>query len=286
MASLTDLFNPTFLMFLGILVLVVALLVVYFETKFRDQNHKISSMLSLVSSLAEELNGTKMIVQHLSMRPVSNSQNFQQQQPNLEESFVSNNKLISVSDDEDSDSDSDLESNSTESMEILDDEDNESVEEIDDNSSVNSKNSVIELGDNNDIKVLKLNINHNNNDDESSSSSEENNLDFDDLDDLDNLDDLDDLHELDESYNLEKLDDLTKRDIQIMETKEDDVQQSDIKTMDLKSININLEETKNESMDYKKMSLPKLRSIVTEKGLSTDATKLKKNELLKLIGIE
>ena len=93
MASLTDLFNPTFLMFLGILVLVVALLVVYFETKFREQNHKISSMLSLVSSLAEELNGTKMVVQHLTMRPVSNSQNFQQQQqqqqqPNLEEKFV------------------------------------------------------------------------------------------------------------------------------------------------------------------------------------------------------
>ena len=95
MASLTDLFNPTFLMFLGILVLVVALLVVYFETKFREQNHKISSMLSLVSSLAEELNGTKMFIQHLSMRPVANSQNFQQpQQHNLEEIFVPNNKLI------------------------------------------------------------------------------------------------------------------------------------------------------------------------------------------------
>jgi len=32
MASLTDLFNSTFFMFLGILVLVVALLVVYFES--------------------------------------------------------------------------------------------------------------------------------------------------------------------------------------------------------------------------------------------------------------
>jgi cell division protein FtsL len=53
MASLADLFNPTFLMFLGILVLVVALLVVYFESKMRDQNHKIASMLSLVSTLAE-----------------------------------------------------------------------------------------------------------------------------------------------------------------------------------------------------------------------------------------
>jgi len=272
MPSLTDLFNPTFLMFLGILVLVVALLVVYFETKFREQNHKISSMLSLVSSLAEELNGTKMVVQHLSMRTVAIPQNFQQQPPILEEKIVLNNKLISVSDDEDSDSDSgsdsdsDSDSDSSDSTEILDED--------------NSVNSVIEIG-NNDIKVLKLNINKN--DDESSSSSEENNLDFDDLDNLDNLDDLD------ESDNLDKLDDLEKEnstDIQIIETKEDDMQPSDNKTMDLKSININLEETKNESMDYKKMSLPKLRSIVTEKGLTPDATKLKKNELFKLLGIE
>ena len=56
MASLTDLFNPQFLMFLGILVLCLALLVVYFESKLRDQNHKISSMLSVVSSLADEVN--------------------------------------------------------------------------------------------------------------------------------------------------------------------------------------------------------------------------------------
>ena len=60
MASLADLFSPTFLMFLGVLVLVVALLVVYFESKIRDQNHKIASMLSIVSTLAEDMNGVKM----------------------------------------------------------------------------------------------------------------------------------------------------------------------------------------------------------------------------------
>ena len=40
MASLADLFNPTFLMFLGILVLVAALLVVYFESKMREKVSK------------------------------------------------------------------------------------------------------------------------------------------------------------------------------------------------------------------------------------------------------
>ena len=51
-------------------------------------------------------------------------------------------------------------------------------------------------------------------------------------------------------------------------------------------IHINLEETKSESMDYKKMALPKLRSVVTEKGLISDASKLKKNELLNLLGVK
>ena len=68
---MTDLFNPTFFMFLGILVLVVALVVVYFESKSREQNHKIASMLSLVSTLAEDMNGVKMGLNHLAMTRVN-----------------------------------------------------------------------------------------------------------------------------------------------------------------------------------------------------------------------
>ena len=284
MASLTDLFNPTFLMFLGILVLVVALLVVYFESKFREQNHKISSMLSLVSSLAEELNGTKMVIQHLSMRGGVQPQNFQQEQNlsnfhDLEENFVqntNNTKLIQVSDDENSDSESETSDNNSESddsVEILDDDDNENnVKEMDDES-VSSVNSVIEIGEHNDIKILKLNITKQN-DDESDKSEDEQNLDFDDLDDLENLSESSESLSIKDEPHLEEL-------TEVNETKDDN-----IKSMDLKSINITLEETKHESLDYKKMGLPKLRSVVTEKGLTSDASKLKKNELLKLLGIE
>ena len=57
-------------------------------------------------------------------------------------------------------------------------------------------------------------------------------------------------------------------------------------TSDFKTISINLEESHADSLDYKKLSLPKLRSIVSEKGLSSDSSKLKKNELLKLLGAE
>jgi hypothetical protein len=259
MASLTDLFNPTFLMFLGILVLVVALLVVYFETKFREQNHKISSMLSLVSSLAEEVNGSKMIIHQLTMNHQPHSQQFfQQQQPNLEKRIVQNDNLILVSDDEDdSDSDAsdedDSESDSDAASEVSIDE---NVDDDDD--------SDIELGDHsNDVKVLKLNISEDNDDNSESG------------DDLEEMDDL-------SAASLEDLDDSSTSSVSIKEEKNDN-----IKSMDFKSINITLEETKPEQpLDYRKMAIPKLRSIVAEKGLSSDSSKLKKNELLKLLGVE
>jgi hypothetical protein len=259
MASLTDLFNPTFLMFLGILVLVVALLVVYFETKFRDQNHKISSMLSLVSSLAEEVNGSKMFIHQLTMsnQQYSQPQNQKQQQPNLEKRVFQNDNLILVSDDEEDSDD-----------EEADDSDSDAASEVSIDESVvdDSDNSVIEIGNSNDVKVLKLNISEQK-DDNSESGDEVS---------------LEDLDEMDGLEGLEDLDDSSTSSVSIKEEKNDN-----IKSMDLKSINITLEETKPEQpLDYRKMALPKLRSVVAEKGLSSDSSKLKKNELLKLLGVE
>ena len=47
-----------------------------------------------------------------------------------------------------------------------------------------------------------------------------------------------------------------------------------------------LEEESKEIIDFKKMSIPKLRSIVSERGLSTETAKLKKSDLLKLLEVE
>ena len=55
------------------------------------------------------------------------------------------------------------------------------------------------------------------------------------------------------------------------------------------SININqnnLEDKTIDNLDYKKLPINKLRNIVVEKGLTNDSSKLKKNELLKLLGVE
>ena len=56
----------------------------------------------------------------------------------------------------------------------------------------------------------------------------------------------------------------------------------------LKSINVSdLEEPKSIAViDYKKLSITKLRTIVTEKGIVNNASKLKKEDILKLLESE
>lgn len=280
---MTDLFNPTFFMFLGILVLVVALVVVYFESKSREQNHKIASMLSLVSTLAEDMNGVKMGLHHLSVNRVggANLPRFPQQaQPSLEESnmqlFQNNDdNLIPVSDDEsmdDSIGDSDDSDDSDD-----EDSDDDDEEEDDDNNQTN-------------IKILTLNMN--------TQSAE------DDFEDIEDIDDLEDLGGIDE--DMEHLTDTNSQSSKESQSSKKNVlemlsmraaenstsiEQLDgshinISATDLKTININLDEIHADSIDYKKLPLPKLRSIVTDKGLAEDASKLKKQELLKLLEID
>ena len=144
MPSLTDLFNPSFLMFLGILVLVISLLFIYFETKYRDQNHKISSMLSLVSSLAEELNAVKFGLNQIAFTG-GMGMNMYQNEPSLEKKqnlyeSKNENTLITVSDDEDSDSDSD---DSDSDINADDDSEDDSEDEI---------NEIIDLDEENTLK--------------------------------------------------------------------------------------------------------------------------------------
>jgi len=261
MASLADLFNPTFLMFLGILVLVVALMIVYFESKMRDQNHKIASMLSLVSTLAEDMNGVKMGLNHLAVTRVGGSfpQNFEQPLENSRVPFNQETKLIEVSDGEDDDDDDD---------EDYDDDDEHDGEfDIDEDEDDEESNHDV-------VKVFKIDMNN-----------EDNNLELEDLD--EELDELDD--ELDDQ--LSEVQSLSSKSSKLSDKLEETVYGETFQeplniSADLKTISINLEDSHSDSLDYKKLSLPKLRSIVSEKGLASDVSKLKKNELLKLLGAE
>lgn len=266
MASLADLFSPTFLMFLGILVFIVALMVVYFESKMRDQNHKIASMLSLVSTLAEDMNGVKMSFNQLGVTRMSGSgaENFQQSLENSRNVFSSNNaenKLIEVSD-----NDYDVE----EEEDVYEDDDDDSIDDddIDDDSFDDDDNDDL---NNDDIKILKIDINPQNH------SSGDNDVE---------LDDMDELYLDEELSETESLKDESKQALSSEEIPSEEIPSEEKSSEHLKTIAINLDDESHDFSEYKKLPLPKLRVVVSEKGLATDTSKLKKNELLKLLGVE
>jgi hypothetical protein len=252
--SIADLFNPSFLMFLGILMIVAALIVVYFESKMREQNHKISSMLSIVSSVAEELNSVRGVINFVggshNQSPITSIS------PSIIELNSSSNifetkkmDLIEVSDDEDEED----EDEEDEEEEDDEEEDEDEEEDDDDEDNLNIEDLNIDLtNDVNDIKVLKLDIGNNNIEEELVNELEED-IDFDDNESID----FNDAPIKDENNDIK------------------------VANFDLKSISIDstLEE---KEPNYKKMSANKLKSIAVEKGLIKASSKLTKQEMLKL----
>ena len=295
MASLIDLFNPSFFMFLGILVLAVALLVVYFESKMREQNHKISSMLSLVSTLAEDLNGVKMGLNHLIMR----GGNDFSQTPNIyKENLgnISNKELIEVSDDEEDDDIHNDESSGLDLIENNEDDESEGDEsegdESEDDESEGDESEDNESEDHesedhkkDNIKILKLNIS------DEEKINENNDFDLEETIDLDSdFEQIDELPEIDNDY-VEEVLDLKYTSAEENSEQDDKKEELNISASDFKTISIDLSEetkTNEETIDYKKLQLPKLRNIVVEKGIATNSevSKLKKPELLKMLGAE
>jgi hypothetical protein len=208
-----------------------------------DQDHKINSMMGLVTSMAEETqyfrNKINQIQSHLPSAPV-------------DVSTVGGTKhieLIAVSDDEDSDSDSDSDVASDEAVsDDEEEEDDEEVEEVEDDEVEDDELSIatdLVFGneDNKDIKIINLPldiITHN----------------FADID-------------VEEINN----------DILLTETTEDN---TFLKT----NVNLNsdleiIEE--NHKTDYKKLTINKLKDLVVNKGITSDVSKLKKNDLIKLL---
>jgi hypothetical protein len=279
MNQIKDIFNTQFFVILGVVLLLVTCLVLYVEQKFKAYDHKMSSMLSLVSSLAEEMDIFKNNSNHSGGQPVK--QNEIQTEINNLNTDLEESKLIDVSDEEDNeDSDSDSESNDDNNLDSdsetgsdTDSEtDMESVDDVNEPKVVNT----LDIGSNENeiITITKLEDLQSN--DIIDLVEEVNNIeqkyDLDELDELEDLDnsldssnDLDDLEEIEETNMVEELDD------EIEETNM--VEEPD-----------DIEEINDDAIDYNKLSVAKLKEIALEKNLiSNTSNKLKKAELLKLL---
>ena len=281
---LSDIITTPFLISLGITLLLVGIMVIFIMQRFQEQNHKISSMFGLVSSMAEEMNYMRGKLQSVTFTAMHPSQGGGVGIGGGVVLTSASDKLIDVSDgEEDSEDDSGEDSEGDSDSDSDEDSDGE---DSDNEAKVMCTHNVIDICADDilanlasTIKVINISENFTINNTLGGA-------------DIDINDEIDELSSQDSSSSDSSSDD-----------DEDDLEEQDhvpintsisisaekLNNLDLlKSIHIsNLEETNKEFavLDYKKMSLNKLRSIVVEKGIATSAAKLKKEELLKLLSV-
>ena len=269
MNQIKDVFNTQFFVILGVVLLLVTCLILYIEQKFKAYDHKMSSMLSLVSSLAEEMDIFKNNRNHNGGQSVT--QNEIQTEINNLNTDLEESKLIDVSDEEDnaesdyeSDDDNNLDSDSETGSDTNSESDMESVDDVNEPKLVNT----LHLGSNENeiITITKLEDLQSN--DIIDLVEEVNDIEEKyDLDELDELEDLD--NSLDSSNDLDDLDDIEEiGETNVVEELDDH----------------DIEEINDDAIDYNKLSVAKLKEIALEKNLiSNTSNKLKKAELLKLL---
>ena len=261
---LSEILSTSFLFSIAIVIILVGGLFAYFNHRFSAQNHKISSMMGLVSTMAEEM---QYFRSKLSGRVVQEKEKEKEQEScckmpdadliHIVPQFMGGSKedLIEVSDEEDSESDDDSEDDddlSKESESESDDDDlSDSDEESDDEEQESKVKSIcIDLGNEIDINI------------------------GDEIGQEDGIT----ISEIGNTKTINLSEDISSFEI-TSKTLEN------INDIDI-SIKLTNDYSEKDKVDYKKMSLNKLRDVVVEKGLVIDASKLKKNDILKMLGAE
>jgi hypothetical protein len=288
--AISDILSTSFLFSIAIIIILIGGVFAYVSYRMGEQDHKLNSMIGLVSTMAEESqffrSKLNMLQQKLSTKdlPVVDQVQYASQMM-----VGGQDELINVSDDEEDESDDD-ESDDDESEDLEDDEsddleddelEDEDLEdddlEDDDLEDDESEDKDLEEGRGEHIKRLNLTsaidespvkISYEEIDEDNNSFKETNNLVFDDIADFEAT--------------------LEEADIQLLaeDTKDDDNFLKNVSITGLDNGILSLEEIVSNKNDYKKMSLNKLREVVVSKGFTSDASHLKKNQILKLLGDE
>ena len=289
--AISDILSTSFLFSIAIIIILIGGVFAYVSYRMGEQDHKLNSMIGLVSTMAEESqffrSKLNMLQQKLSTKdlPVVDQVQYASQMM-----VGGQDELINVSDDEEDDSDDDesddLEDDESDDLEDedledddLEDDESEDLEdedleddESDDKDLEEGKGEYIKrLNLTSDINESPVKISYEEIDEDNNSFKETNNLVF------DNIADLADFEAT-----------LEEADIQLLaeDTKDDDNFLKNVSITGLDNGILSLEEIVSNKNDYKKMSLNKLREVVVSKGFTSDASHLKKNQILKLLGDE
>lgn len=278
MVAIFDLFSSSFLFSVAIIIICIGGLFAYVSYRLSEQDNKFASLVGAITALAEEMHHIRNLninnnVKQNGLDDDTNNDNIKYPSELMGGSI----DLISVSDG--SDDDEDLESaDDLDEDDVLDEdldeaEDKDEVEDEDEDESAHSDshylhiedinmdnvdnreihlNDFVEQTNNNDVKILTINLS-------------------------------DDMNCVEEEIKESLSSDVVKS-IHI-ETNTDDKLLSNEDLDFLKTIGDN-DDLSSLKHDYKKMSLNKLREVVLQKGIVSDASRLKKNDILKLLGDE
>jgi hypothetical protein len=278
---ISEIFSTSFLFSIAICIILVGGLFAYFNYRFSEQNHKIQSMLGLVSTMAEEM---QYFRSKINSKPVAGENNINDTGIQVVPNFLGGNPFFKV------DGDNEL----IEVSDADDDEDLDDDVEDDDNEDDDNEDDDIEDDDIEDDDI------------------EDDDVEEDDVEDLGQVEDLDEIEDLEnddtnkkiitidlgdkndnfviESEDIYLANETMKDNTELLNADRNEDEELNLENieMSLKTISIDDNDivSSKGKEDYKKMSLNKLRDIVCAKGLVVDASKLKKNELLKLLGDE
>lgn len=269
--------------FLGVLLILIGGITYYFNNKIKEQNLKIDSVASVVSTIAMEMRTMQLVGGGGDL----NLRNPNDKYINLNTSNVNNelrttHTLINVSDTDGSSSSDDDTHNSYESeSDEYESDDSEETENEDNNNDTKTtkilQHDYESLNIDENIVVLKIDTPFFNMEDVSQSFNSHY------IEDITNSENdhpthNEDIIELKEEPFIEKVELMDVVNESCLESEE----LSQINTIDLEKESVD-SFFKSVEVDYKKMTLNKLKEIALEKGLIDESTKLKKQELLKLL---
>ena len=274
--TFSDFFSTSFLFSIVIIIILTGSIFAYVNYKMAEQDHKLTSMVSLVSILANDLQFVKNKVNIQQTYVDPNILQYQSQMIGGEHT----SGLISVSDGEDDDNDDDDEidqdddDNDDDEIDQDDDDDNDDDNEDEDDDNIEDTQEHIKL----------LNLTLANDNIEHDLIVEELNTEELNADDTSNIVDIKTIH-IDNYNDNEDIEYTTSIENEQTNTNLTNEEFSFLKNVSITDLGDNQDFLTSKS-EYKKLPINKLREVVVSKGIVTDASKLKKQEILKLLGDE
>ena len=274
--KLFNMLESVFFVTLGISCVLLMLLIYHFKQRLTKLEQSSETMFELLNNIVSELSGIKQTVINeqnpnaagypMMMHPthkipvtLSDNESEENSLPDLIEN-IQITKNNDASEEDDSEYNSEEEDDSDDEREEEDDSDDES-EDNETDSENESENKSITEEQTSEVKVVSVDINNSISNDVSS-----------------NIDDVP------EDLTTDSLDEPEVQPVEIDTEKIEEVHVNKLDITDDLEETASQQTTTSNSVDvYRKMNVPSLKSLVIEKGLTSDPSKMKKNELIALL---